>query len=157
MIVKQIIDEDFINYKVPSMLISFPRCSWKCGKELCHNTELEHLPDIELSIEAIIQRYISNPISKAIVFSGLEPFDSYNDLLTLAQKFREVTSDLIVIYTGYTEEEAAMYRELYEISNLIIKFGGYIPGHQPHYEAVLGVNLSSGNQYAKHINHLGDQ
>ena len=33
MIIKQLIDEDFVNYKVPSMFIAFPRCTFKCEKE----------------------------------------------------------------------------------------------------------------------------
>ena len=53
MIIKQIIDEDFVNYKQPSMLILFPTCSWKCGEEVCHNREISNLPDIEMSIDTI--------------------------------------------------------------------------------------------------------
>ena len=44
MIVKGIIDEDFINYKKPSMVIEFPYCSFKCDKEcgqpVCQNSSL---------------------------------------------------------------------------------------------------------------------
>ena len=39
-----IIDEDFINYKLPTMSLMFPYCSMKCnkeaGREVCHNTSL---------------------------------------------------------------------------------------------------------------------
>ena len=34
MLIKGIIDEDFLNYKKPSMVIAFPHCSFKCEKEL---------------------------------------------------------------------------------------------------------------------------
>ena len=30
MVVKGIVDEDFVNYKVPSMTIMFPYCDFKC-------------------------------------------------------------------------------------------------------------------------------
>ena len=32
MIIKGLIDEDFINYKKPSMVIEFPYCNFKCDK-----------------------------------------------------------------------------------------------------------------------------
>jgi len=151
MIVKQIIDEDFANYKTPSMVIMFPRCSWKCGEEICHNAELENMPDIEISIEAIIRRFTSNVISTALVCSGLEPFDSYNDLIMLARAFRKESHEPIIIYTGYTEEELSQYTDLYGIKNVIIKYGRFIPGHQSHFDDVLGVKLPSDSQYARHI------
>ena len=31
MILKGIIDEDFVNYKVPCMVLEFPYCDFKCG------------------------------------------------------------------------------------------------------------------------------
>ena len=33
MLVKGIIDEDFVNYKKPSMYIAMPNCSFKCDKD----------------------------------------------------------------------------------------------------------------------------
>ena len=48
---------------------------------------------------------VKNDISKAIVFGGLEPFDSLTDLFHFVKTVREKTEDDIVIYTGYTEEE----------------------------------------------------
>ena len=48
MIVKNILDEDFVNYKKPSMLIAFPSCSFKCerdcGKRVCQNSTLAVSP-----------------------------------------------------------------------------------------------------------------
>ena len=151
MIIKQIVDEDFVNYKKPSMLIMFPKCTFKCGEEVCHNREAAFLPDIEISIDDIIWRYVKNPLTDAIICGGLEPFDSYSDLLTLVRRLREKTSHPIIIYTGYTEEEISHHRELYDVKNIIIKYGRFIPHHQPHYDTVLGIHLSSDNQYAKRI------
>ena len=109
MFVKNIIEEDFCNYFKPSMFIIFPRCSFKCDKEagytICQNSALANEMDIDISLIEIVSRYVKNPITKAIVFGGLEPFDSWQDMLRLITFFRDYTNDDIVIYTGYTEEE----------------------------------------------------
>lgn len=152
--IKGLIDEDFVNYKKPSMVISFPKCSFKCDKEcgenVCQNSLLAHSPDIEISISSIINRYKNNPITKAIVMSGLEPFDSFIDLIELIKEFRKQNiNDDIVIYTGYTEEEK--YMEIYYIlkkySNIYLKVGRFIPNKESHYDKILGIKLASPNQY----------
>jgi hypothetical protein len=57
--------------------------------------------------------------------------------------------DTVVIYTGYTEPEiAGLLPSLRDLGNVIIKFGRYMPGQQPHLDDVLGVKLASDNQYA---------
>ena len=89
MLVKDIIDTDIVNYKDVSMFIIFPYCTFKCGKELCQNSKVTLMPNVDISIDSIIERYISNPMSKAIVCGGLEPFDSWNDLYQLVTKFRD--------------------------------------------------------------------
>ena len=159
MIIKGLIDEDFINYKKPSMVIEFPYCTFKCDKEcgqpVCQNSSLVNEPNIEISCEDIILRYINNPITEAIVFQGLEPFDSFgemnNFLLWLQHQLHN--QDDVVIYTGYTEDEIStevdMLKKIY--SNIIIKFGRYIPNQEPHLDPILEVNLASDNQYAKKI------
>lgn len=153
--VKGINFEDFVNYKKPSMFISFPNCSFKCDKEcgraVCQNSALALSPDIEISVEEIVERYINNPITKAIVCGGLEPFDSFRDLSELITKLREVTNDEIVIYTGYKEEEIMEYVEpfLFTFSPIIVKYGRFIPDCESYLNEVLGVKLASPNQYAK--------
>lgn len=157
MIIKGLIDEDFIQYKKPSMFIIFPYCDFKCDKEagcsICQNSGLANEPNIDIDIKEIVQRYVNNPITKAIVFGGLEPFDS-NQLLRLIVNFRYNTIDDIVIYTGYTEEELeseGILTELKKYSNIIVKFGRFIPNQEKHYDEILGVELASPNQYAKQI------
>ena len=107
--IKNIIEEDFVNYYKPSMFILFNKCSFKCdieaGCSICQNSALANEPDIEISCIEIVSRYVKNPITKAVVFGGLEPFDSWQDMLRLITFFRDYTNDDIVIYTGYTEEE----------------------------------------------------
>lgn len=153
--VKTIIDEDFINYKKASMYIAFPNCSFKCGKDLCQNSALAKQSCVEISYDTIINRYLKNDFTNAIVFAGLEPFDSYNDMLYLIGEFRIYTEDDIVIYTGYNKEEIIdkinYIKNICAYKNIIIKFGRYIPNQFPHYDEVLGVKLASNNQYAERI------
>lgn len=152
---KGIIDIDFVNYKKTSMVLEFPYCSFKCdkecGKQVCQNSKLASAPNIEISIEEIVKRYTENDIVEAIVLQGLEPFDSYEDLYQLIVKFREVTNDDIVIYTGYTEEEAKekFVNPIKDFKNIVVKYGRFIPNQDVHWDNTLGVFLASNNQYAK--------
>ncbi len=153
MIVTQIVDEDFVNFKLPSMYIIMPFCTFKCGKANCQNSKLANAPHINISAEEIIDRYIKNDITEAIVFGGLEPFDSSDDLQSFLIKFRYNHYDPIVIYTGYTEEEVKKnFSWIYLYENIYIKYGRYIPNEEPHYDEELGVMLASSNQYARHYN-----
>ena len=151
-------DEDFVNYKVPSMYIAFPFCTFKCekdcGMECCQNSDLAKSKIISYDEDELIQRYRRNPITKAIVCCGLEPFDSFSDLLLLIQKLRTVYNclDDVVIYTGYYKDEISKQVEiLKEYPNIIIKFGRYIPNQQSRKDDVLGIKLASDNQYAEKI------
>ena len=155
--IKGLIDEDFVNYKLPSMFIVTSRCNFKCdaecGQAVCQNLPLATAPVIEISAEQLVKRYLDNNITKAIVIGGLEPFDTMNDLFEVLDVFRGKCEDDIVIYTGYTEGELSgiigCIRENYP--NIIIKFGRFIPNQAKHYDEVLGVELASDNQYAKRI------
>lgn len=150
--------EDFTNYKKPSMYIAFPSCTFKCerecGKKMCQNSSLVNTPTLATGVKSLVNKYINNPITSAIVIGGLEPFDSEEDLKTLITYLRISTQDDIVIYTGYIKEEIQecdIYKYLLNAKNIIIKFGRFIPDQQPHYDDVLGVNLASDNQYAERI------
>ena len=156
MYIKQLIDEDFVNYKKPSMVIGFPYCSMKCDKEcglpVCQNSTLANSQSINVRIPTIVNRYLDNQITKAIVFQGMEPFDSWPDILELVAAFREKTDDDIVIYTGYKKEEIKDdIEKLRAYKNIIVKFGRFVPNQEPHYDEVLGVKLASDNQFAERI------
>ena len=156
MVIKGVTMEDFSNYKKPSMFIAFPKCTWKCNKEcgvqVCQNGALANSTDIDIDADKIVKKYLDNPITKAVVCGGLEPFDSWLDLLLFTKKFREKSQDDIVIYTGYNEEEIAdKINILKRFSNIIIKFGRYVPNQNKHYDDVLGVELASPNQHAEVI------
>jgi hypothetical protein len=156
--IKGIIHEDFVNYKVCSMTIAMPYCTFKCDKEcgsnVCQNSKLAKDPTLDIPAAKIIDQYLYNPLSHAIVFQGLEPFDSYNDLYYFIYALRFVfkNNDPVVIYTGYNKDEiSSKIEDLRKFSNIIIKFGRYIPDQKPHYDEILGVNLASNNQYAEKI------
>ena len=155
--IKGLIEYDISNYYKPSMFIIFPYCSFKCDKEcgrpICHNSALAHESEIEIEANELARRYINNPLTKAIVCGGLEPFDSFDDLYNLIRVFRLFTGDDIIIYTGYTEEECGLaVGELALMAdNIIVKFGRFIPDQESHYDEVLGINLASPNQYARRI------
>lgn len=156
---KGVIWEDFVNYKFPSMTLMFPTCTFKCDKEcgrpVCQNSTLATAKQVEIPIGKLVRRYIDNPITKAVVMQGLEPLDSFEELFIFISLLRDSykCNDDVVIYTGYTEEEAHSYIELLsDYKNIIVKFGRFVPDQKPHYDKILGVNLASDNQYAKRIN-----
>lgn len=153
MLLKQIVAEDFNNYKVCSMFIAFPTCTWKCGQKFCQNSDLALSQNKSIEYEEIYNQYASNPISKAIVCGGLEPMDSIKDLYMLIVEFRKHgIEDPFIIYTGYNKEEIEEQLDyLKALSNIIVKFGRYKPNQESHFEPLLGVNLSSDNQYAEVI------
>lgn len=153
---KTIDKENFNHYKKPAMVLGFPTCSFKCNKEcgsrVCHNDTLASTNNILLNAEDVINNYLNNHLTSAIVAAGLEPLDSWNELKLLVQQFREQTLDDIVIYTGYKEEEISeQVLWLKQFKNIVIKFGRFVPNQSPHYDEVLGVNLASDNQYAKKV------
>lgn len=155
---KGILDEDFINYKVPSMHIATSRCNFKCDKEfganICQNSKLAAQKTITMKNEDVIERYLANDITHAIVFAGLEPFDSFPEILafTKSLRVRHKCKNDIVIYTGYCKDEIAeQIEQLKKYENIVIKYGRYIPYCERHMDDVLGVFLASPNQFGERI------
>ena len=156
---KGMVDYDTVNYRIPSMFLIFPKCSFKCdhecGRPICQNSALAHEPEIEVDAISLIRRYLQNPLTHAVVCGGLEPFDTPDDLYTFITLFRGFSKDTIVIYTGYTEEElAAEIPKLQKFDNIIVKYGRFIPDSPHIFDAVLEVELASKNQYAKHYKEM---
>lgn len=155
--IKGLIDEDFVNYKVPSMTIMFPRCNFKCeenGSNYCQNSNLVKKDNIIISIDDLCKRYLQNPITESIVCQGLEPFDSFSDLFSLIKTLRMIynCNDDIVIYTGYNKDEIEeRISAISQYQNIIVKFGRFIPFQNSHYDEVLKVMLASDNQYGERI------
>jgi organic radical activating enzyme len=157
--IKGLKDEDFVNYKKPSMFISTAICDWKCcteqklDKSLCQNSELAKAATLDYSMKKIYERYIANPITSAVVIGGLEPFLQLSEVYELIKLFRESgCNDDIVIYTGYYPNEIKKeIARLQDLPNIIIKHGRYIPNSTEHFDNVLGIKLVSDNQYAERI------
>ena len=158
MLIKGIEVEDFVNYKKPAMFISTGTCNWKCCTEagiptdVCQNSSLAQLPFTEVEDDILINLYMENPITEAIVFGGLEPFEFFGDLYSFISDFRDYSDDDVVIYTGFNKDEIIdMVKLLSLYDNIIIKFGRFVPDQEKHYDEVLGVELASDNQYAEKI------
>lgn len=158
--IKNIIDEDFVNYKKASMFIGTCYCDWKCCKEAnipistCQNYQLSSAFKREVSIETLIDRYLRNPITNAIVVGGLEPMLQFQDIKELILCLRNNgCMDDFVIYTGYYEDELEEQIRWFQenTENVIVKFGRYIPKRESHFDELLGIYLASENQYAKKI------
>jgi organic radical activating enzyme len=154
---KNLIDEDFANYKLPSLFLGFPSCTFKCereaGADFCQNSCLACQPTIEIPTEKVVNRYLANFISRAIVCGGLEPLDSFEDLLDLIRELRSRgCQDDFVIYTGYNKEEVEdKIQRLKEYPSIIMKFGRFRPNEEKHWDSLLGVYLASNNQFAERI------
>ncbi len=153
--VKNIIDEDFVNYKKPSMFIATCFCDWKCCTEqgldisVCQNSVTAQQKTIDIPADEIFRRYVNNPISQAVVFGGLEPIKQFDEVVEVVSMFRENNNnDTFVIYTGYDLNEISRECEFLKkyFSNIILKTGRYVPNNKPHYDSVLGINLISDNQ-----------
>jgi len=156
--IKNLLDEDFVNYKKPAMFIGTGICDFKCFKELnlnpnqCINFSLGTEDFICIANSRLVKRYLKNQYTEAVVIGGMEPFLQFNELLELIEEFRRYTDDPIIIYTGYYKDELKrQIKELKKFKNIIIKFGRYIPNDDEHYDDVLGIYLASSNQYAEQI------
>lgn len=160
MLIKNLIDEDFVNYKKPSMFIGCNSCTFKCdklaGKQVCQNGTLANAPNINIDIKGLVNRYLENHYTEAVVFGGLEPFDDIDNVIKFIIELRNKCKDDVVIYTGYTEEEIQNryepeFKQLVSLINIIIKYGRFIPNEKSHIDEILGVSLQSSNQYAVKI------
>lgn len=151
-----LIDEDFVNYKKPSLFLALPFCTFKCEKECgiqcCQNSPLAKQPIIEISTEKLVQRYLENPISESVVMGGMEPLDSFEDVIEFISTLRKYSDSDVVLYTGYYKFEIEdKIKQLQQFSNIIVKFGRFKPNEPHHIDPILGVELASSNQYAEKI------
>lgn len=151
-----IVAEDFVQYRNPSMVVMFPTCTFKCEKEagckMCQNSELATYEKQNVDVQYLYKCYEHNDITRSVVLSGLEPFDSFDDVMKFVRYFRSKTDDDIVIYTGYYYDEISeQIKQLQEFCNIVIKFGRFVPNSDPIYSNVLGIQLASKNQYAERI------
>jgi hypothetical protein len=136
------------------MIIGFPTCSWKCGKGLCQNSSLANSPNIDIDVDVLVERYMNNPITHAVICAGLEPMDSFEDLWRFIFHLRvKGCNDDVVIYSGYYKHEIPEehIKRLTLVPNVVVKWGRYVPNQKPHFDRILGIGLASDNQYAERI------
>lgn len=154
--VKEIVDENFQDYKKASMFIATVKCDFKCLVEkgldcgICQNSKTSKLPNKKILISDVFKRYMSNPLTSAIVVGGLEPMLQFDEIFNLIYYFRNNgCNDDFVIYTGYYAEEISQKVALIKkFKNIIIKYGRFIPDSESVFDDVLGVTLNSENQHA---------
>lgn len=157
--VKGIIEEDFANYKSPAMFINTCFCDFKCCNEagldigVCQNAPLAQAAIKQIADDVIYKHFVSNPITKAVVIGGMEPMMQIDEVAALISLFRTNGCDsTFIVYTGYYPEEIdEEIKLLRQFGNIVMKFGRYIPDKPSRYDNVLGINLSSDNQFAKQI------
>lgn len=158
--VKFIEDEDFTNYKVPAMFIGTISCGGKCcleagiPLEVCQNDGWRKSAPVEIPDEELCKRYLNNPITSAMIFGGLEPMEQIKEVVGLIETLRRKykCGDAVVIYTGYYPNEIKPeISALSQLRNIVVKYGRFIPNSRHRFDEVLGVELSSENQYAERI------
>lgn len=158
--VKKVVDEDFVNYKHPAMFIGSISCGGKCCIEnglplsVCQNDAWRDGATVVIDVDDLVRRYLANDMTKAVVWGGLEPFEQFDDVYSFVKTLRYVykCNDDVVIYTGYYRNEIEnMVSALESFGNIVIKWGRYIPNMPHRYDAVLGVELASDNQFAERI------
>lgn len=146
--IKDVVVEDFCNYRLPSMFIVTSKCKIKC--EGCQNKYLLNLKTFEVSNEVLYDIYSKSDITKAIVIGGLEPFEQMDEVLSLISYFRsQGCMDTFVIYTGYEEDEISKSTidTLKSYGNIFLKMGRYDSTRPQYYNDQLGITLASDNQY----------
>jgi uncharacterized radical SAM superfamily protein len=145
------IRETFVDYKKTGLYVSGSRCDLKCKE--CFNENLKHSPTIKINPIQFVEDYIiKNQVIESVIFSGLNWFDKFEDLIQLVNCIR-VKSDIdIVIYTGYKESEVLNEIDmLKENKNIIVKFGRFIPNQEPIWDELGGIYLANKGQYFKKI------
>ena len=153
--------DNITDYKKTSLLLVFPYCSNKCKN--CQNILLQNCTTtLSVKPSDVLDLYQNLKTHNAIVMAGLEPFDSFDDVLSILSELNHLNKNTdIVIYTGYTKEE---YKKQFESDlikeyksavernpgidfNLLVKVGRYDEEYKHSwYSEALGVNLATTNQ-----------
>lgn len=120
-----------------------------CSNDGWRSAAIKYMDDND-----IIDEYLGNPITHAIIFGGLEPFEQFDEMFEVIRKLRTEyhCDDAVVIYTGFNKNEILSQIEaLKQFKNIVVKYGRFLIGHKKHFDDVLGVYLESDNQYAEII------
>jgi len=152
---KNIIREDYLNYKKCSLYLAFSQCKLYC--EDCFNFGLRDQENIIISAKTIIDWHSSNLFEEAIICSGLNPFDSFEDLEELVREcYKENYSCDLIIFTGYEKKDIedkiyTLTKIKHSDQKIIIKYGRYDKYQvESIYDDNLGIYLPL-NQYSEVI------
>lgn len=161
MILIDVKTDNITDYKKTSMLIAFPYCAGKC--EGCQNAHLQNYrTTISVSADDIADLYANLKTHEAIVMAGLEPFDSFDDVLDIIKSVGHLDKPCdFVIYTGYNLDEYSKNFESelvktfknvrhFKNKNLIVKIGRYDQTQTSYwFNKTLGVKLATKNQFTR--------
>lgn len=150
--------DDTTDYGKTSLLLVTPKCSGKCG-EKCQNYYLiKNSSPKQYSVSDIVNLYNSLDTHEAVVFAGLEPFDTFDETKAIVKAFLENNKRIdIVIYTGYNYQDIAdkvdqLVSNVHSVGKtIIIKFGPYDPQNYPKswHSDLLNIDLATSNQYVE--------
>lgn len=159
LIIKDIIDEVYSDFNKIGMLVVVPKCKTRCWEkcglspDICQNYHLNFTEKFNINNEDIINRYLENPLTKCIIFGGLDGFDSIDEILIFLEEFRKISKDDVVIYTGKELEDIEhRFNDLAFYKNIYVKYGHYNPNLNSIKDELTGVTLASENQKFIKIN-----
>jgi hypothetical protein len=152
----------FNDYHKTCLYLATPRCNFKCVREArekgieiveCQNHALAGSLPTDYSAEEVAKAYHESVFAEALLLSGLDPLDCWEDVIVFLREFRAIEPGVeVVLYTGYYEHEVLeQVRQLSELGNVMVKFGRYDPSVPPGYDEVGGVTLASGNQHFRRL------
>lgn len=147
------VTEVFQDYKKPALMVCTAHCDFKCckdaGYDVCHNMKVAKQRGVFLPFARLLNMVNKSTLTDAVLFGGLEPFLQADELVQCIEYLRAhgMTKD-IVIYTGYDRSELDQKTLLrLSCSQVIVKFGRYVPNSSPVFDPILGIILASDNQY----------
>ncbi len=146
MLIKELIVEDFNSYMYPTTTVRLP------------SGDPDEVPLFPMPDNGIIELFVYNNKTKALVIKNFAPLNSssFDEIIELLRKLRveyKQKDSLFILYTDYDKkdiEDKLLALRSY-VGPVIVKFGQYDPTYPPKMDSVLGIMLSSSNQYAERI------
>ena len=146
MLIKELIVEDFNSYMYPTTTVRLP------------SGDPDEVPLFPMPDNGIIELFVYNDKTRALVIKNFAPLNSssFDEIIELLRKLRveyKQKDSLFILYTDYDKkdiEDKLLALRSY-VGPVIVKFGQYDPTYPPKMDSVLGIMLSSSNQYAERI------
>lgn len=146
MLIKELIVEDFNSYMYPTTTVRLP------------SGDPDEVPIFPMPDNGIIELFVYNDKTRALVIKNFAPLNSssFDEIIELLRKLRveyKQKDSLFILYTDYDKkdiEDKLLALRSY-VGPVIVKFGQYDPTYPPKMDSVLGIMLSSSNQYAERI------